>query len=200
MNKQQFLDEIIFGWMKNDLERMAKEIPTNSGMVGNINFPLALCVLTYIESLGSYLLGKDKQEYKTTVGHYISQCFSRPGEYNAELLGVFFRHGLAHQYFSRGAISRVGKRPAVVKDDKYGLILDIDTLMSDFLESLDAFRNKLTDENYLSRMTEISKELETAKNKYMSEISTHKDLSKLRSYHPMYSGASGVAGPIDLGK
>lgn len=199
MNKKQFLDEIIFGWMKKDLERMSKEIPSDSGQIGNINFPLALCILTYIESLGSYLLGKDeKNNYKKVAGYYIDQCFERPGEYNSELLGEFFRNGLAHQYFSRGAITRTGKRPAIVKDINYGLILDVDTLLVDFINSLINFKEKLTDENYRSRMTEISNELEIKKVKYEKAISSYPDLSRLRSYYSTYSGASGVAGPIKL--
>ena len=196
MNRQKFLDDVIFGWMKNDLERMSKAIPSNNGKLGNINFPLALCVLTYIESLGSYLLGADLQNYKKVAGHYINQCFDRPNDYDSELLGEFFRHGLAHQYFSRGAISREGKRPPIVKDERYGLILDVDTLLFDFINSLNVFKEKLTDENYQSRMVEISNDLESKKIKYDQVISTHRDLSNLRSYYSTYSGASGVAGPI----
>ncbi|MDO8657506.1 MAG: hypothetical protein Q7K55_02100 [Candidatus Levybacteria bacterium] len=56
MDKIRFIDEVVLGWMKSDLTRMRDSIRPISSEPGNINFPLALCVLSYIEYLGGFLL------------------------------------------------------------------------------------------------------------------------------------------------
>lgn len=59
MAVQDFMDGVVFGWIKHDVERMRDEIKVHPGKAGNINFPLALCLLAYMEYLGGFLLGKD---------------------------------------------------------------------------------------------------------------------------------------------
>jgi len=197
MDLNIFLDKIVFGWIKNDLERMTTAIPARSSEVGNINFPLALCVLSYMEYLGGFLLGKDRG-FAENTGTYITQCFERPSEYPIEILRDIFRNGLAHEYFARGAISREGNRPAIYKEPMIGAILDVDTLVNDFLRSLEQFKTKITESNYQKRMDSAMKKIEQMKGSYSALI----DGLPVRSYAGVStttsraSGASGYTGPI----
>lgn len=153
MDKTRFLDDIVFGWIKKDFERMLQRIKVIPGGEGNINFPLALCVLVDMEYLGSFLLGSDCG-FNNCAGKYIQKCFKKPNEYPIKILGDIFRHGLAHEYFSRGGIRREGKHPAVYNDEKIGVILDAETLVKDFLDSLEKFKDELSEEKYMIRMAQ----------------------------------------------
>jgi len=154
MNRDIFLNEIVFGWIKRDFERMVGEIPVRPGEAGNINFFLALNVLASMESLGGFLLGEDRK-FEENTKEYISRCFSNPGEYKIEILKDIYRNGLAHEFFPRGAVSRDGEHPAIFVDGKIGIVLDAETLANDFLSSLEKFRSELDEEKYNSRMQEL---------------------------------------------
>lgn len=195
MDLERFLKEIVFGWIKNDLERMTTAIPARSGEVGNINFPLALCVLAYMEYLGGFLLG-EARGFDNNVREYITQCFARPDEYPVEILGDVFRHGLAHEYFPRGAISREGRRPAVYSISGIGAILDVETLVNDFLSSLEQFRTKLTEANYQRRMRSALQRIENMKNTYSAVINSLPTRSVTTSTSTSASGVSGYPGPM----
>ena len=172
MDKNDFINKVVLGWMKNDLLRMISIRPSESE-IGNINFPLALCVLSYIEYLGGFLFGTDKKFLKN-VKKYIDECFINPDEYYPiEVLKDLVRNGLAHEYFPRGAISRNGKHPAIYKGKSFELVLDAETLVNDFIDSLENFVKKLEDEKYEARMKEAIDNI----NEFKDE---HKDfLSKL---------------------
>lgn len=157
MDKQTFLDTVVFGYIKKDLENMRDKIRPQPAAIGNINFPLALCVLAYMEYLGSFLLGR-YAHFCPSVHEYISRCFSKPDEYPVEILGDIFRNGLAHEYFARGGISRDGGRPAVYKEVG-GVVLDAETLINDFLESLDKFKQELEDGKYTRRVNQAEKSI-----------------------------------------
>jgi len=154
MNKNVFLNEIVFGWIKRDFERMISEIPVRPGEAGNINFFLALNVLASMESLGGFLLGRDRG-FEGNVREYINKCFLKPEEYKIEILKNIYRNGLAHEFFPRGAVSRAGEHPAIFVDNKIGVVLDAETLVNDFLGSLEKFRSELDEEKYNSRMQEL---------------------------------------------
>lgn len=192
MNKQTFLDTVVFGYIKKDLENMRDKIRPQPAAVGNINFPLALCVLAYMEYLGSFLLGRTAG-FSSNVREYISQCFSHPNEYPIGILRDIFRNGLAHEYFARGGISRDGGRPAVYKEVG-GVVLDAETFVSDFLESLDKFRQELGDDRYTRRLTQAENSIVERRNHNQSLI----DQLSVRFITPMTrsSGASGYPGPI----
>jgi hypothetical protein len=168
MDKDKFLNEIVLGWMKRDLERMIKEIPVRPGEAGNINFFLALDVLVSTEFLGGFLLGGDRG-FEKNVEEYINKCFSEPGEYKIEILKDIYRNGLAHEFFPRGAVSRSGGRPAILIDDKIGIVLDAETLANDFLSSLEKFRLELNEGKYNLRMQGLKKSA-----KYF--LDTHKEI------------------------
>ena len=157
MYKQAFLDKVVFGYSKRDLENMRDKIRPEPNAVGNINFPLALCVLAYMEYLGSFLLGR-YASFSPSVREYISRCFSKPNEYSIEILRDIFRNGLAHEYFARGGISRDGGKPAVYKEVD-SVVLDAETLVNDFLESLNKFKQELEDDKYTSRVTQAERSI-----------------------------------------
>ena len=147
MDRQTFLGTVVFGYIKKDLENMRDRIRPQPAAIGNINFPLALCVLAYMEYLGSFLLGR-YTSFAQSVQEYISKCFTNPSDYPVEILRDIFRNGLAHEYFARGGISRDGGKPAVYKEVE-GAVLDAETLVNDFLESLDKFKQELEDDKDL---------------------------------------------------
>lgn len=157
MDKQTFLDKVVFGYIKRDLENMRDKIRPQPAAIGNINFPLALCVLAYMEYLGSFLLGR-YAHFCPSVHEYISRCFSKPDEYPVEILGDIFRNGLAHEYFARGGISRDGGRPAIYKEVG-GVVLDAETLVNDFLESLEKFKQELESNKYTRRVNQAEKSI-----------------------------------------
>ena len=168
MDKTRFLNDIVFGWIKKDFERMLQRIKVIPGGEGNINFPLALCVLVDMEYLGSFLLGNDCG-FNNCAGKYVQKCFKKPNEYPIKILGDIFRHGLAHEYFARGGICREGKHPAVFNDEKIGPILDAETLVKDFLDSLEKFKDELSEEKYNIRMAQ-------AKETIRAKLDKHREL------------------------
>lgn len=151
MTKDEFLNQIVFGWIKEDLENISR-IRTVIPGEGNANLPLAMCIVIYMDHLGSYLLGT-YAGLETNIRAFLT-CFKNPLGYPPELLNDLFRNGLAHDYFARGGISRDGTRPPMINVSGKGVILDADTLLVDFFESLDVFKTKLTEENFEKRFTE----------------------------------------------
>jgi len=169
MNKTDFVNKVVLGWIKSDLVRMRDTIRPSSSEVGNINFPLALCVLSSMEYLGGFLLGTDNG-FTGNVGKYINTCFEDPGEYPVSILKDLIRNGLAHEYFPRGAISRNGKHPAIYKGRTFYLVLDAETLVNDFVESLDVYVKKLENEEYEKRMQETLDHIDEFREKHKSYI------------------------------
>lgn len=192
MDRQTFLDTVVFGYIKKDLENMRDKIRPQPATIGNINFPLALCVLAYMEYLGSFLLGHPAG-FSQSVRKYISKCFTNPDEYPVEILRDIFRNGLAHEYFARGGISRDGERPAVYKEVG-GVVLDSETLVSDFLESLNKFKQELEDGKYTQRVNQAESSIadKNARNKdLIDQLPGRVIIPTTRS-----SGVSGYPRPI----
>ncbi|GAI41398.1 unnamed protein product, partial [marine sediment metagenome] len=169
MDRDKFLNEVVFGWIKRDFERMITELPVRPREAGNINFFLALCVLTTMEFLGGFLLGKNRK-FEKNVEVYIDKCFSNSEEYPIGILQDIFRNGLAHEFFPRGAVSRDNEHPAIFKDDKIGIVLDAETLSKDFLNSLDNFREQLDDKKYNSRMEQLKETIKKWQDKHKKII------------------------------
>ncbi|MEN9389208.1 MAG: hypothetical protein RLY61_292 [Candidatus Parcubacteria bacterium] len=214
MDKSEFLQDVVNGWMKGDLERMIRNIRPDPNESGNINFPLALCTLSYMEYLGSFLLGVDKG-YINNVDEYIKICFKNPSEYPAQILYDLMRNGLAHDYFPRCAISRNGKHPAIYRGQSFDIVLDAETLITDFISSLNKFGVLLQDDKFTKRITETIKKINDWKNKHHDYIEhlvvqegdgTHATPSVgymenmgdtgMGYYTTKNSGASGLQGPI----
>ena len=176
MKKEEFINKYVLGWIKRDFERMTKDIPVRPNESGNIGFFLTLSVLVSIDALGGFLLGEDKKFYGN-VKEYISKCFKNPEEYPIEILQDIYRNGLAHDFFSRGAVIRNNSRPAIFRDKKIGVTLDAETLANDFLESLNKFSEVLTEENYQKRSIQIEGKIKdwVNKRKEMIDSLTEKD-------------------------
>lgn len=148
MNKLDFLNKIVFGYIKKDLENI-KTLPKRDE--GGCNFPIALCVLSYMEYLGSFFTGNEF-DFPQNITAYIDKCFRNKNDYNVDILKDLFRDGLAHDYFPRGGVGRDSIRPGLYVDYNGDVILDADTLMDDFLNSLDLFRDELEDQMYQARI------------------------------------------------
>ncbi len=168
MNKDEFLNKYVFGWIKRDFERMMTGVRVHPGQPGNIDFFLALCVIVSMEFLGGFLLGEDRKF--GNVKEYIDKCFSNPREYPIKILKDIYRNGLAHEFFPRGAVSRTNERPPLFVDDKIGIVLDAETLANDFLNSLDKFKDELDETKYNQRMQEIRQKVEDQLTKHRSII------------------------------
>lgn len=192
MDKQTFLNTVVFGYIKKDLENMRDKIRPQPAAIGNINFPLALCVLAYMEYLGGFLLG-GSDGFSQNVREYISKCFTNPDEYPVEILRDIFRNGLAHEYFARGGISRDGGRPAVYKEVG-GAVLDAETLTNDFLESLDKFKQELEDDKYTRRVNQAERSI--ADRKVRNKNLIDRLPMRVVTTTTRSSGASGYPGSV----
>lgn len=195
MNKEEFIREIVLGWMKKDLLRMKSIIPSKE-KVGNINFPLALCVISYMESLGSYLLGEDESEFKIKIDKYINTCFKNPNEYDVLVIRDLVRNKLVHEYFPFCAISRNGKHPAIHKGETYPVVLDAETLANDFIDSLDNFIVNLEGEKYEKIRAKQFQEINRVMEKYKDYIAKLSKQPNNDSEVTPSSGPSGPSGPI----
>lgn len=199
MDLDQFQNQVVFGWIKKDIERITTELPARSGEMGNVNFPLALCVLEYLQYLGSFLLGKDCGATQNMKA-YISKCLPNSAEYSEDLLADIFRNGLAHDYFARGGVSRDGLRPAVYSAT-IGPILDIETLVQDFLNSLPKFRTELSEKNFNERMSQVLTTISTLQTKHKAIIDKlptgqKPRINPINGNQIITSGISGTNGPV----
>ncbi len=193
MTKDNFIDQIVFGWMKSDLENISR-IRTAMPGEGNANLPLAMVTVMYMDHLGGYLLGTEKRGIEVNINEYLS-CFKNPSDYRPELLCDLFRNGLGHDYFPRGGISRDNMRPPMVYSPGVGVILDVDSLFQDFIDSLDAFKVKLTEEKFEKRFSEAKSDIEKRYADHKSIIDTLPNPQTNVSVTPalMSSNASGTA-------
>jgi hypothetical protein len=196
MDLHDFLNRIVFGWIKSDLERMTKEIHDFHREAGNINLPLALCVMAYLEYLGGFLRGNDGG-FTENASVYIEECFDNPDQYPVDILRDLFRNGLAHEYFARASISRDGNRPPLYRRHDDEVILDIETMVADFLKSLDKFKEKLTSENFEKRLAGAEKSIAQMKERHKDLISKLPKPSSETTRTFGSSGASGYPGPIE---
>lgn len=196
MDKTRFINEVVLGWMKSDLVRMRDNIRPISSEAGNINFPLALCVLSYMEYLGGFLLGKDT-DYLSNITEYINTCFIKAEEYPPIILRDLIRNGLAHDYFPRGAISRNGKRPVIYKGRTYDLVLDAETLVNDFIYSLPSFIDRLDDNKYEKRMKIAMDNMEKFKQRHRDYINELPGQPNNDDQATPSSGPSGYPGPVN---
>lgn len=187
MTKSEFIDKVVFGYIRKDLEAIKRDVPKKPGEEGNINFPIALCVLAYVEYLGEFLTGLDRN-FLHNVETYIKDCFDTPDGYNALLLKDIFRNGLAHEYFARGGVARDGIRPALYKDHEGEVVLDADTLLDDFLKSLEVFAQNLTDKQYKKRSEHAKESIKGWRDKHKAEINKLPSIADIP--HARTSGAS----------
>lgn len=187
MTKIEFINKVVHGYIQKDLENMKSYLPRKPGEEGNNNFPIALVVLSYMEYLGSFFTSNDFSP-EENIKEYIDKCFNRPDEYYPAILTFLFRHGLAHDYFARGGVTRDGNRPAMYKNYENKAILDAETLLNDFLESLNKFADVLSDDFYDKRMRIAGKKIAEIEENHRDQINKLRSLSELVGVHT--SGAT----------
>ncbi len=193
MNKLEFLNKVVFGYIKKDLENIRSYLPKKPGEEGNNNFTIALCVLSYMEYLGSFYT-LDNFNFKENVTTYINECFKSPTDYHPTILKDLFRNGLAHDYFARGGVSRDGIRPGLYRSWDNKAVLDADTLLQDFLDSLDKFATDLPEEKFVERIKIARNTIAEVEARYASEIISLPSIADMKNVHT--SGATTLPGPI----
>lgn len=161
INKQEFLRRVD-DWMGQDIATMKEK---------ELNMPLALCVLSYMDFLGSCLTGLTSMgSTERNLREYIDKCFDGlvKNSYKPKVLKDF-RNTLAHDYFSMGGISK-GSEPDKVYSSLDGLmILNIKNLANDFLNSLPKFKDIITDDTnskFENRMKNIEDKINNAATEY----------------------------------
>lgn len=166
ITKEEFIGTYIC-WMRSDVEAMKNN---------NINFPLALSVLAYIEFLGSIFTGNPLGG-RGNAHEYMKECFGdKRNDYPIEVLWDVFRNGLAHEYFARGGIANGNERPAIQIGADRLKVLYSKTLADDFLESLKVFETKLSQEKLdikLDKMRQKIKNLTEEHRKYENRLGSN---------------------------
>ncbi|MCR4263410.1 MAG: hypothetical protein NUV98_01680, partial [Candidatus Roizmanbacteria bacterium] len=110
--------------------------------------------------------------------------------------GDLFRNGLAHDYFARGGVGRDGIRPGLYRNWDKKAVLDADTLLDDFLSSLDKFTKELPDDNYQKRMNIADTKIKNIEAKYSTEISKLPFIGDIPNART--SGATIYPGPVNI--
>lgn len=187
MIKHDFLNEVVFGYIEKDLRNLQSYLPKKSGEPGNNNFTIALCILSYIEYLGSFFTLNDFN-FELNVSSYIDKCFGQSNDYHPVVLKELFRNGLAHDYFARGGVSRDGIRPALYRNWEDKVILDADTLLEDFLKSLQTFADKLEEDKFNKRMEMAGAKIQKIERIFSTDIGTLPHIANIP--HARTSGAT----------
>jgi len=190
MNKDKFLNDIVFGWIKNDLEHMRKDIYPSKYAQGCIHFPLALCTLAYMEFLGGFL-HDGELEFLQSVKAYVTNCSPNPNEYDVNVLYKLVRNNLAHNYFPYGSVTRNDYDRLFYKGPRYNVNLDAEFLVKDFINSLETFKEKLVEEKYYKRMEAYSRK----RNKFESDNKEFIDSLELYPNDSELAGLSFAAPP-----
>ena len=157
MTKDDFIKNIVFGYIEKDIQKMIRAEEDSDGY-GNLNFPLAYCVISYMESLGSYLNGVDLK-FECNIKKYVHFCMEDySGRLNCKILGDLVRHGLGHDYFSRIPVSK-SDIDEIFYFHNNQLTLNSKSLAIKFLASLKNFNSQLEDKMFESRSEEINKKI-----------------------------------------
>lgn len=197
MIKTDFLNQVVLGYIKKDLENI-NTLPKRPGEAGNNNFPIALCVLSYMEYLGSFFTLKDSNNFDENVKVYTEKCFRDSSIYHPAILGDLFRNGLAHDYFARGGVARDGNRTPLYRNYDNIVVLDAETLLVDFLDSLERFGSELTDDNFNKRIQTALGRISTTLTTYNDEIKKLPFIGDLPGVHT--SGATTISGMQNITK
>jgi len=108
---------------------------------GGLNFPIALCLFSYMDAVGYFFTGK-LFDTSGNIWKYMEETFgedfSKFKKFGPEITNVF-RNGLSHEYFAKhSAISR-GMYEVIFFDEKEILVLDADRLSDIFIKSIYKF-------------------------------------------------------------
>lgn len=154
-----FIKEVVDGWMCQDLDRLLTDIPHRPSMAGNCNFPIALYIFACLEFLGHLtspaLIDNNQPSYsRDRILSYIDNFF--PEEfvqgiqpYRNNFVNIF-RNGLAHEYFAKSAgVSRTESHPLQI-DNEGRLILDADRFAEAFKISVEKLKEVTRNDSVLT--------------------------------------------------
>jgi hypothetical protein len=195
MTKDEFVKDIVQGWIKTDVQNMMNTKPNDFGF-GALNYPLTFMVLSSIDALGTFLLGKDPRNFQLSTSTYINLCLPQYFEIlNTKFLGDLVRNGLAHEYFSRISVTKNVSDDLIYKITESEIAINSYKLGSIFINSLTKFSEILPDHTFESRYNEIQKRFQEFKNENKEFINYLKyiDTDKNKFYNSL---ASSINGPI----
>lgn len=181
-NKQtldNFVEEVISGWMIRDLNKML-DLPVTPNSPGNCNFPIALYVFSCIEFLGQLTPSKQidasRSNYtKTSVLGFIDDFFPSTFKDNLQPFRQqfvnIFRNGLSHNYFAKNAgVSRKESKPFQVNQNG-NLILDADKFARAFIEAVEKLKLRINSDLDLAKRM-VDRYNEQFKNNLLYNFST----------------------------
>ena len=88
MTKTDFLNTVVHGYIKKDLGDIKTYLPKRPGEAGNNNFSIALCVLSYMEYLGSFFkTSSSRNPITEDLG-----CIDFKLNENIESISLYFRY------------------------------------------------------------------------------------------------------------
>lgn len=159
-----FITEVIDGWMIKDLERLSNDIPHRPSQAGNCNFPIALYVFACIEFLGQLTSntpintrqgGYTRDSIMGFIDTYFPEDFKQKIQPHRNNFVNIFRNGLAHNYFAKAAgVSRTEAEPLQI-NDKGMLVLDADRFVEAFKLAIEELKRALkTDSTLAERMVD----------------------------------------------
>lgn len=163
ITKEEFYEKYINKWMKDEISVMKDK---------SLNFPLSLCILSYMDFLGSILYGKNRLGF-VNAKLYIEKCFENKEAYPFDVLNKFIRVGLAHEYFAKGGIAKHGLSTAMYMDTENRVVLDVSILSNNFLNSLNNFKTLLFEdknENFKKRLEERENSIEVLEQDYKNDL------------------------------
>lgn len=146
-----FIAEVVDGWMLKDLGRLLNDIPHRSGEAGNCNFPITLYVFACIEFLGQLTSDTPidpkgsytKDSIMGFINDYFPDDFKQKIQPHKNAFVNIFRNGLAHNYFAKAAgISRTETKPLQV-DGQGHLVLDADRFAEAFGMSINNLKTAI---------------------------------------------------------
>jgi|SRR3989344_4637860 len=159
-----FIAEVVDGWMLQDLERLSNDIPHRPGEAGNCNFPIALYIFACLEFLGHLTSqklipdnqsGYSRDRIMSYIDNFFPQEFVQKIQPHRNNFVNVFRNGLAHEYFAKSAgISRTESLP-LQADSEGRLILDADRFAEAFKLSVERLKEGIkTDGNLVDRIVD----------------------------------------------
>jgi len=169
-----FITEVIDGWICQDLERLLTDIPHRPGMAGNCNFPIALYIFSCLEFLGNLTSpvlisnnqpGHTKDRILSYIDTFFLEEFVKEMKPHRNNFVNIFRNGLAHEYFAKSAgISRT--EVCLLQVNNQGqLVLDADRFAEAFRTSIERLKEAIKADTAL-----VERIVERYRNSYQNNL------------------------------
>ena len=159
-----FIADVVDGWMLKDLERLLHDIPHHPRKAGNCNFPIVLYVFACIEFLGQLTPvtpintkqpGYTQDSILGFIDDFFPDDFKQKIQPHRNRFVTIFRNGLSHNYFAKYAgVSRTENEPLWVNPEGM-LVLDADRFAEAFRTAIDNLKEAIkTDAQLTERMVD----------------------------------------------